>query len=180
MSKIFKAFLVLVAIFVAILGIIGGYQTSQRVKYPVAYGDLIAKYSEENNLDQFLVMAVIKVESNFIPDAHSGVAGGLMQLTEETAEWNAKDMNVQYTNYMDPETNIMLGCHYLRHLIDVYDNLDTALAAYNGGMGNVNSWLESSDHSNDGITLHYIPFPETRNYVVKVNESREHYRNMYK
>ena len=83
-------------------------------------------------------MAVIKVESNFVPEAHSGVAGGLMQLTEETAEWNAKELGIttEY-DYMDPETNIRFGCHYLRHLIDVYGNIDTALAAYNGGMGNV-------------------------------------------
>ena len=95
MSKIFKVFLALVAIVVAILGIVGGYETSQRVKYPVAYADYILKYADENNLDPYLVMAVIKVESNFIPEAHSGFAGGLMQLTEETAEWNADDMNYE-------------------------------------------------------------------------------------
>ena len=52
-------------------------------------------------------MAVIKVESYFVPEAHSGVAGGLMQLTEETAEWNAKELGIT-TEYdcMDPETNI--------------------------------------------------------------------------
>ena len=63
MSKIFKAFLVLLAIFVAVLGILGGYQTSQKFKYPVAYADYIVKYSKANDLDPFLVMAVIKVES---------------------------------------------------------------------------------------------------------------------
>ena len=115
MSKIFKAFLVLLAIFVAVLGILGGYQTSQKFKYPVAYADYIVKYSKANDLDPFLVMAVIKVESNFVPEAHSGVAGGLMQLTEETAEWNAKELGIttEY-DYMDPETNIRFGCHYLR------------------------------------------------------------------
>ena len=157
MSKIFKAFLVLLAIFVAVLGILGGYQTSQKFTYPVAYADYIVKYSKANDLDPFLVMAVIKVESNFVPEAHSGV---------------------EY-DYMDPETNIRFGCHYLRHLIDVYGNIDTALAAYNGGMGNVYSWLSDSRYSDDGVTLKYIPFSETRNYVVKVNSSWEHYKEMY-
>lgn len=181
MSKIFKAFLALLAIFIAIIGLVGGYETSQRVKYPVAYSDLIVKYANENDLDPYLVMAVIKVESNFVPEAHSGFAGGLMQLTEETAEWNAADMGIDYEyDYMDPETNIMLGCHYLRHLIDEYGNNDTALAAYNGGMGNVYSWLNDSDCSDDGITLKYIPFPETRNYVLKVNSNWEHYKNSEK
>ena len=180
LSKIFKAFLVLLAIFVAVLGILGGYQTSQKFKYPVAYADYIVKYSKANDLDPFLVMAVIKVESNFVPEAHSGVAGGLMQLTEETAEWNAKELGIttEY-DYMDPETNIRFGCHYLRHLIDVYGNIDTALAAYNGGMGNVYSWLNDSRYSDDGVTLKYIPFSETRNYVVKVNSSWKHYKEMY-
>lgn len=181
MSKIFKVFLALLAIVIALLGLIGGYQTSQRVKYPVAYADLIVKYANENDLDPFLVMAVIKVESNFVPEAHSGFAGGLMQLTEETAAWNAKDMDIKYEyDYMDPEINIKFGCHYLKHLIDVYENLDTALAAYNGGMGNVNSWLKNSQYSDDGETLKYIPFPETRNYVVKVNNYWKQYKEMYK
>lgn len=179
MSKIFRVFLALVAIVVAVLGVIGGYETSQRVKYPVAYADYIWKYSAENNLDPYLVMAVIKVESNFVPEAHSGFAGGLMQLTEETAEWNANDMHYDGSyDYMDPEINIMFGCHYLRHLIDVYENTDTALAAYNGGMGNVQNWLADSRYSDDGVTLKDIPFPETRNYVVKVNDNWEHYKNM--
>ena len=178
MSKIFKAVLALVAIAVAILGVIGGIETSQRVKYPVAYADFIVKYSTENDLDPFLVMAVIKAESNFVPEAHSGIAGGLMQLTEETAEWNANDMNYKGSyDYMDPETNIMFGCHYLRHLIDIYGNIDTVLAAYNGGMGNVDSWLKNPEYSDDGTSLKYIPFPETRNYVVRVNENWEHYKN---
>ena len=79
-------------------------------------------------------------------------------------------------DFTDPETSIMLGCHYLRHLIDIYGNVDTALAAYNAGMGNINSWLKNPDCSKDGKTLYYIPFPETRSYVQKVNESWEYYK----
>lgn len=177
MSKIFKGFLVLLAIAVAILGIIGGYETSQRVKYPTAYGEYIAKYSAENDLDPYLVLAVIKVESNFVPEAHSHIAYGLMQLTEETAQWNAKDMGWKKEyDFTDPATSIELGCHYLRHLIDVYGDTNTALAAYNGGMGNVDVWLNDKNCSDDGKTLKYIPFPETRSYVEKVNKYWEQYK----
>ncbi len=169
----------MLAVVIAIIGLISGYETSQRVKYPVAYADYIVKYAKENDLDSYLVMAVIKVESNFVPEAHSGFAGGLMQLTEETAQWNAEELGIDYEyDYMDPETNIMFGCRYLRHLIDVYGNTDTALAAYNGGMGNVSEWLGDSRYSDDGVTLKYIPFPETRNYVIKVNTYWESYKNM--
>ena len=176
MSKIFKVFLAALAIAIAILGIMGGYETSRRVKYPVAYGDLIAEYAKQNDLDPYLVMAVVKVESNFVPEAHSHVAYGLMQLTEETAAWNANELGITDYDFTDPETSIMLGCHYLRHLIDLYENVDTALAAYNAGMGNVSAWLKNKEYSDDGETLKYIPFPETRSYVKKVNESWEHYR----
>ncbi len=181
MSKLFKAFLAAVAITLAITGIVigtrEGVDIAQRTKYPIAYGELITHYAGENDLDPFLVMAVIHVESNFVPEAQSHVAYGLMQLTEDTAAWVAKDMRVTYDyDIADPETSINFGCHYLRHLIDLYKNTDTALAAYNAGMGNVNGWLEDKDCSDDGVTLKYIPFPETRSYVVKVNESWEYYR----
>lgn len=180
-SKMLKTVLVFVAIVCGVVGIVvgtyEGVETARRVKYPIAYGDYIIRYAGENDLDPFLVMAVIHIESNFVPEAQSHVAYGLMQMTEDTAEWTAKDMKITGDyDFTDPETSIKLGCHYLRHLIDIYGNTDTALAAYNAGMGNVNSWLENPDYSSDGKTLYYIPFPETRSYVEKVNESWEYYK----
>ncbi|MCC8170063.1 MAG: lytic transglycosylase domain-containing protein [Oscillospiraceae bacterium] len=179
MSRIFKYFLAVLAIVITIIGVKSGYNTGKQVTYPVAYGDWIIEYSAKNELDPFLVMAVIKQESNFVPEAHSGVAGGLMQLTEETAEWNAKELGISNYDFMDPETNINLGCHYLKYLIDHYENTDTALAAYNGGMGNIDSWLADSNYSSDRVTLDYIPFSETRNYVIRVNNYWEHYTELY-
>lgn len=181
MGKIVKCFLAALAIVIAIIGIKSGYDTGKQITYPVAYGDWITKYSEKNGLDPFLVMAVIKQESNFVPEAHSGYAGGLMQLTEETASWNAKEMGISVYDYMDPETNIRLGCHYLRYLINHYGNVDTALAAYNGGMGNVNAWLADSRYSANGETLNAqsIPFAETRGYLQKVNEYWTYYTELY-
>lgn len=179
MGKILKCCLAVLAIIIAIIGIKSGYDTGKQVTYPVAYGDWITKYSSKNELDPFLVMAVIKQESNFVPEAHSGYAGGLMQLTEDTASWNAKELGITVYDYMDPETNIRLGCHYLRYLINHYGNVDTALAAYNGGMGNVNSWLTDSQYSSNGETLDDIPFAETRGYVQKVNEYWTYYTELY-
>lgn len=179
MGRFIKLFLAALAIIIAIIGIKSGYDTGKQVTYPVAYGEWIMKYSTKNELDPFLVMAVIKQESNFVPEAHSGVAGGLMQLTQETAQWNANELGITDFDYMDPETNIELGCHYLKYLIKHYGNVDTALAAYNGGMGNVDAWLADKTYSSDGKTLDNIPFTETRNYVVKVNEYWEHYKELY-
>lgn len=147
------------------------------IKYPVAYNTYIAKYAAENELDPYLVIGLIKQESNFIADARSKYAGGLMQLTELTAEEYAKKLGLENYNYMDPETNIRIGCFVLASLIEKYENVDTALAAYNAGIGNVDSWLKNPDYSSDGKTLYNIPFSETRHYVKKVNQYVEAYKN---
>lgn len=178
-SKLFKIFLALLAVVTACIGVKSGYHVGKQASYPVAYSEFITKYAAKNKLDPYLVMAVIKVESNYVPEARSQYAAGLMQLTEETAGWNAEQMDIEDYDYLDPETNIMMGCHYLGYLIDKYRNIDTALAAYNGGMGNVSKWLSDPDCSDDGETLTYIPFAETRNYVDKVNKYWENYKNMY-
>ena len=156
------------------------YRSINDMMYPLRYEYYISTNAQANGLDKFLVAAVIKTESNFIHDAHSGKARGLMQLTDETAEWIAGKMDIAFkTDDVDiPEVNIKMGCWYLKYLIDKYGNVDTALAAYNGGMGNVNSWLKDSRYSDDGVSLKYIPFTETRNYVDKVNTSWEHYKTM--
>ncbi|MCD8390280.1 MAG: lytic transglycosylase domain-containing protein [Firmicutes bacterium] len=179
MSKLFKFFLALLAAALAVAAVIGGYSVGKRATYPVAYSEYIIKYADEYELDIFLVMGVIKQESNFVPDAESDYACGLMQLTEETAAWNAEQMGLNDYDYKDPETNIRIGCHYLRYLIDHYQNTDTALAAYNAGMGNVSEWLANPDYSSDGVTLDEIPFSETRHYVKKVNGYCEKYREQY-
>ena len=179
MSKLTRLLLFILAAALAVIACFSGYKVGKHTLYPVAYSDYITKYSHENGLDPFLVMAVIKQESNFVPDASSGYAHGLMQLTPETAEWNANAMELSDYDYMDPETSIKIGCHYLRYLIDRYDNVDTALAAYNGGMGHVDEWLHDPEYSSNGVTLDYIPFSETRAYVEKVNGYWEQYRDSY-
>lgn len=180
MSKLFKLLLAILVVIIGFIGVKSGYHVGKQSNFPVAYSEYIVKYAAKNKLDPYLVMAVIKVESNYVPEARSAYAGGLMQLTEETARWNAAKLDIEDYDYMDPETNIKMGCHYLRHLIDEYGNTDTALAAYNGGMGNVNKWLDDPEYSSDGKTLDYIPFPETRNYVKKVNSNWENYKKLYK
>ena len=179
MSKLARVLLFLIAVALAVIASISGYNVGKQTIYPVAYSEYIVKYAHKNGLDPFLVMAVIKQESNFVPDAASDYAHGLMQLTPDTAEWNARAMGISDYDYLDPETNIEIGCHYLSYLIKTYENIDTALAAYNGGMGNVSAWLEDDSYSSDGVALDYIPFSETRAYVEKVNKYWENYKSLY-
>ncbi|MFZ5979328.1 MAG: transglycosylase SLT domain-containing protein [Candidatus Zixiibacteriota bacterium] len=117
------------------------------------YGRIIDEAARENSLDSALIASIIEVESGGRADAVSPAgAKGLMQLADSTAG----DYGV--SNVFDPEENIKAGSRFLKNLLKRYDDLDTALAAYNAGPGNVDKY--------GGIP----PFEETRNYVKKVND----------
>ncbi len=183
MKKVINLLFALLAVIVMVNAVSIGYRTVMHIIYPVRYFEYIHKFSNENRLDEYLVMAVIKAESNYIYDAHSGVARGLMQLTDETAEWVAGRLELDFDteDVIDPERNIQMGCYYLRYLIDHYNgHVDVALAAYNAGPGNVSKWLKDENYSLDGKTLQSIPFEETRNYVKKVNEYHKTYKKLYR
>lgn len=154
--------------------------------YPMKYDEYITKYSEENNLDPYLVMAVIKCESGFNPNAVSGAdAKGLMQMIDPTFEdmrhkiqKSGKEIS---DDIFDPETAIMSGTRYLRFLKEdkLFADERTMLAAYNAGLGTVGSWLKDTEHSSDGETLMYIPYGETEKYVERVLKTKEIYKKLY-
>lgn len=175
-------FIILLLAILDATGVIeAGIRGIKSLIYPLDYQEVVIEHARTNNLKPEFVMAIIKVESNYVEDAHSGKASGLMQLTDETGRWVASRlrMNVEEVDLMDPEDNIRLGCYYIRYLIDYYNGeVDVALAAYNGGMGNVNRWLGDKRYSNDGVTLYEIPFDETRGYVKKVNKETKRYKKL--
>ena len=126
-----------------------------RKLYPVKFIEQVIKYSREYGLDPHLVFAVIKAESGFNPAARSHKdAMGLMQLTEGTAKWGASVLNIREFSLDDlyePDINIRLGCWYLRNLLNEFNqDAELAIAAYNGGSGNVKKWLEDSNYSSSG------------------------------
>lgn len=160
------------------------YDRIMKVLYPVAYEQSVLEHARKNELDPYLVLGLIKAESNFVCDAQSHKdAKGLMQLTDSTAEWVAGKMGMEgFTTdqLSDPEVNISLGCWYLRHFLDTYDGDQTlALCAYNAGSGNVDKWLSDSRYSSNGVTLDAIPFPETEHYVQNTEKYTKQYKKLY-
>ncbi|MBQ2835376.1 MAG: lytic transglycosylase domain-containing protein [Clostridia bacterium] len=142
-----------------------------KILYKKEYSEYVNKYSQEYGLDENLIYAVIKAESNFQSDAISNKnALGLMQLMPATAEEVANKNNIKLTeeNILEPDVNINIGTKYISTLLEKYESVEVALAAYNAGIGNVDKWIENGIIKPDGSDIENIPFKETNNYVRKI------------
>jgi len=146
----------------------------QRVRYPLRYEEIVRGHARNYDLPPTLLAAVIYTESKFDADARSRAgAVGLMQLLPETAKGIAVRTGggrFVVSDLLDPEVNVRYGSWYLRNLLNRYDDVRTALAAYHAGQGNVDEWRR------EGVG---IEFPETRSYVDKVLDVQRVYADAY-
>lgn len=157
----------------------------QKIIYKKEYSEYVQKYSEIYNVDENLVYAVIKAESNFNSNAKSSKdAIGLMQLVESTAKDVSNKIDIQLTDnelkekLLEPEININLGTKYLSILIEKYQNIEIAVTAYNAGIGTVDNWIEKGIIKSDGSDIEKIPYKETNNYVRKILRDYKIYTNL--
>lgn len=158
-----------------------------KAMYPMKYEEHVSKYANEYGIDEFLVYAVIKAESNFDEKATSSKgAKGIMQLMESTAKDVAKKANIEIAQneieekLLQVETNIQLGTKYLAILLEKYENTEVALTAYNAGIGTVDNWIEKGIISADGSNIENIPYKETNNYVRQILRDYRIYCELYK
>lgn len=158
----------------------------RKIQYPQKYSDYVDEYSELYGVDDSLVYAVIRTESHFNKDDTSGAgAMGLMQITPECFEFLQRIIPNDATKYSDedlynPQVNIKFGTYFLSYLLQKYNNVErTALAAYNAGFGTVDNWLSDPQCSNDGKNLDVILYPETDDYVDKVENAKKVYKELY-
>ena len=179
-GKVLGFIVLAIGIFFAIVYGLIAYQTSRT---QISYQDQIYEYSEKYNVDPLLTASIIKVESDFDNNAqsHQG-AHGLMQLLENTAKHSADVVGIDYypEKLNDVDYNLDLGVGYFDYLYRYYNNIDLALAAYNGGVGNVDSWIKEGTLDKDNPDPLNIPFEETRQYVTKVNANYEVMKKFYK
>ena len=106
-----------------------------------------------------------------------------MQITQATAKEIAEELAIEgfeVEMLYNPRVNIQIGTYYIRFLIDRLGDTETALAAYNAGIGNVRKWLANEEYSMDGVTLKQIPFMETNNYVKSIRISYKIYKFLYR
>jgi len=139
---------------------------------PVVHKPIVDRYATMYRFDPLWVMAIIKVESGFMPHAQSNRGAiGLMQLLPSTAREIAPQvgiMDFKVEDLKDPETNIRLGIYYLSKLQDMFPADEIAvLSSYNAGPGITRQWrgkkpvLELSD----------IQYGETRRFVRQVEKT---------
>lgn len=169
---------------------VAAYAVAQGVRHtpagsglPLEDASIIRAQAAEKHLDPALIAAVIYAESEFHPRTSSAGALGLMQILPETAHFIArKSGGIRFTtgDLGTPAINLAYGCWYLRYLLDRYEGNETdAIAAYNAGLAHVDEWVAKAHGEGRHMAVEDIPFPETREYVRRVQKVQAEYRAAY-
>jgi soluble lytic murein transglycosylase len=160
------------------------HRTIDEIALPLRHDDIIRQQAAEKNLNPALLAGVIFAESKFRDQTSPAGAKGLMQLTPATARYIAHlsgGTAFRLGDLSTPQVNISYGAFYLRYLLNRYSqNIALALAAYNGGEGNVDHWVAQAGAQGRSLRVRDIPFPETRAYVKRVLDARSRYAKTYK
>ncbi len=156
--------------------------------YPKNFSDEVTSASQEFEIDDYVMYALIRTESFFEPQiqSHAG-ASGLTQLMESTAQDVARKLKVDHYDLNDPATNIRFGTYYFSNMAHRLDNSHIlALFAYNAGITTVRRWIRSSKIELDthgslssDLFLETLPFSETRDYGRRVVSAAAMYAWLY-
>jgi soluble lytic murein transglycosylase len=155
----------------------------RKIGLPLSNTGVIREQAAQKHLDPALIAAVIYAETKFDPRPSTAGAEGLMQILPDTAYFIAHlSGGVRFTasDLATPSVNVAYGSYYLRYLLDRYHgNEMLALAAYNGGLANVDSWVAQAGAAGRRMSAAEIPFAETRAYVQRVLAAQQAYRSAY-
>jgi soluble lytic murein transglycosylase len=152
-------------------------------RLPLSHAAIIREQAAAKRLDPALIAAVIYAESKFDPRPSAAGAQGLMQILPATAYYLAHlsgGSRFTASDLATPKINVAYGSYYLRYLLDHYGGDELlAVAAYNGGLANVDGWVAKAREAGTRLTARAIPFPETRAYVRRVLDAQRAYRAQY-
>lgn len=167
----------------AALVVSGLDQEARSRSLPLSDAGIIRAQAAQKHLDPALIAAVIYAESKFEPRPSSAGAEGLMQILPATAYYLAHLSGGSAFTASDlarPRINVAYGSYYLRYLLNHYEGDEMlAVAAYNGGLANVDRWRAQAQAAGRELTIAAIPFPETREYVQRVLHAQRAYRATY-
>ncbi|MEA2695173.1 MAG: soluble lytic murein transglycosylase, partial [Acidobacteriota bacterium] len=156
---------------------------ARRLYYPLDYGDTIHKWAAANHLPPYVIAGMIRQESGFDVNAVSSAgARGLMQLMPSTARELAQRFGVPFSHdrMSEPAFNLQLGTTYFRQVMSMFgDNLELALAGYNGGPFRIKRlWHESGSGEVDRF-LEGLDIEESKVYVKRILVLSDSYRQLY-
>ncbi|MDP2811148.1 MAG: transglycosylase SLT domain-containing protein [Rhodocyclaceae bacterium] len=154
-----------------------------RLRYPAPFRESIEPKARELDLDHGWVYGLMRQESRFVANARSSAgAKGLMQVMPQTASWVAQKIGLtgfRLASLGEMDTNVKLGTHYLKMVLESLDNHPVlAAAAYNAGPGRARKW-RAARPLEGAIYAETIPFSETRDYVKKVMSNTVYYTALF-
>ncbi|MFQ5525532.1 MAG: transglycosylase SLT domain-containing protein [Thermoanaerobaculia bacterium] len=155
-----------------------------RSAFPLHYRELIRDQSTRFEVDPYLLAAIVREESRFDARAVSAAsARGLAQFVLPTAERLGIKVGLETVKAEDlhrPEVALTLGAAYLDELGERFaDQPYAVIAAYNAGENQATLWASYCFSREPEEYYTKVGFPETRAYLRKVLESREHYARLY-
>jgi peptidoglycan lytic transglycosylase len=154
------------------------------IRFGTYYSDLVMPLAEDYRFHPLFLYALIRQESLFEGFVNSSAgARGLMQIIPATGGEIAANLgwpeNYTPEDLYRPLVSLRYGVDYLDRQRKLFDgNLYAALAAYNGGPGNAQQWLELAPDDPD-LFLEVIRYDETRNYLRRIYENFNIYRLIY-
>jgi soluble lytic murein transglycosylase len=142
-----------------------------RAASPLAFPELVTAMAKSRNIDPLLLTSLMHQESDFDPHAESvAKAKGLTQIVPQTGSEIASRLGVkdfQQEDLFQPRQNLVFGSFYFGERLKRNGQVARALASYNAGDGNVDTWTLPGRDDADVFT-EFIPFAETNDYVKRI------------
>jgi soluble lytic murein transglycosylase len=162
----------------AIVSGISGVLKEQRVALTEGklrnMANTIYEEATANDVDYRLILAIIKVESNFKPNALAKDGSrGLMQLQPSLARGIARKQGEPFKDAKelhDPGTNIRYGTYHVAKLMEEHDNIQRALHVYNAGVGKSKKRLAREEEPDTPFIRRVLK--EYYNYTAVLPEAR--------
>ena len=176
----------------AAIGLLGPLPPAERaaaplaielLAYPAPYADELLAAAEAEGLPPLLLLALVRQESAFVPDAGSPAGAlGLTQVIPSTGAQIAESLGVEWDARLltEPRWSLRFGAHYLAAQLEAFGgDLLAALAAYNAGPSNAARWRGAQWAPGPDGYAEAVDFTETRRYLERVIENYAWYRWLY-